>query len=220
MTMPHRQPVRTIVVAPPSPEVRTPLTIEAGECVLTFDDGPVLPASDAVLRALRAAGVPAVFFLVGFNAARLPALVARMVADGHTIGSHTDIHLHLADVSIEDQLAEVAAGFEAVAQAVGEPHVAPFFRFPYLAETPALVPLLARAGVTVWDADVDAADWRGITVPRLIERAIDGLRRQNGGILLALIDAIDAAGFRFVRVVGSPGWSVGQLRQVCVGAER
>jgi peptidoglycan-N-acetylglucosamine deacetylase len=87
--------------------------------------------------------------------------------------------------------------------------------------------------VSTWNADADAADWRGVTVAGMLERAVAGLQRRNGGVLLlhdvqpvtavalpALIAAVETAGFRFVRVVGSPGWTIERLRQVRIGTPR
>ena len=52
---------------------------------LTFDDGPRLPGTPAVLDALRSASVRATFFVVGENVADHPDLVRTIVADGHTV---------------------------------------------------------------------------------------------------------------------------------------
>ncbi len=54
---------------------------------LTFDDGPG-PSTAAVLDALAAAGARATFFVLGRQVERHPALVARMVAEGHQVASH------------------------------------------------------------------------------------------------------------------------------------
>ena len=64
-----------------------------GEVVLTFDDGPHPSMTPKVLDLLRRYRMPATFFLVG--AAIRPdtfLLVQRMVAEGHSLGSHTYNH--------------------------------------------------------------------------------------------------------------------------------
>src|SRR5262249_58126840 len=61
---------------------------------LTFDDGPNGACTAAVLDALRDAGAPATFFVLGENVRRggNGALLARMVREGHAIGVHSDSH--------------------------------------------------------------------------------------------------------------------------------
>ncbi|GAB5536746.1 MAG: polysaccharide deacetylase family sporulation protein PdaB [Rubricoccaceae bacterium] len=54
----------------------------------TFDDGPELGHTDAVLDALAEHGARATFFLLGERAAAHPGLVQRIVDEGHEIGNH------------------------------------------------------------------------------------------------------------------------------------
>ncbi len=64
-----------------------------GEVVLTFDDGPHPTITPKVLDQLAKRHLPATFFLVGHNIRRDTfRLVQRMVAEGHTLGSHTYNH--------------------------------------------------------------------------------------------------------------------------------
>src|SRR5438477_12264506 len=58
------------------------------EVVLTFDDGP-WPTTPAVLKALAAECVKAVFFPIGKHATYYPEILRQVAAAGHTIGSHT-----------------------------------------------------------------------------------------------------------------------------------
>ena len=68
---------------------------------LTFDDGPG-PDTDALLDAMRAAGVRATFFLLGRNLEEAPwcgdperarGIALRAAADGHVLGNHSWSHL-------------------------------------------------------------------------------------------------------------------------------
>lgn len=59
---------------------------------LTFDDGPTLGVTDQVLDALREHGVKASFFVLAKKAAAQPALVRRMLAEGHVVGLHGQDH--------------------------------------------------------------------------------------------------------------------------------
>ena len=68
------------------------LPLNAKELVLTFDDGPWPGTTSKVLDALKAECVRATFFLLGRNAAARPQLARRALAEGHTLGHHSDSH--------------------------------------------------------------------------------------------------------------------------------
>ena len=57
---------------------------------LTFDDGPDPVWTPHVLDALAATGARATFFPIAPSAGRHPALIARMLAEGHAIGLHCE----------------------------------------------------------------------------------------------------------------------------------
>lgn len=66
---------------------------QAGETVLTFDDGPHPTFTPRVLDALAERKMHATFFVVGRNISRdTYPLVQRMVAEGHILGSHSYSH--------------------------------------------------------------------------------------------------------------------------------
>src|ERR1044071_1555862 len=56
---------------------------------LTIDDGPSPNITPRILDALKSHHAHATFFVLGANAVRHPELLRRMVAEGHSIGSHT-----------------------------------------------------------------------------------------------------------------------------------
>ena len=92
-------------------EVRT----ERPTLALTFDDGPDPAYTPTVLRALRAAGVTATFFLIGRNAVRYPDLVLQMVEEGHEVANHTFDHLWLDSCDLDSVRHQIVAGEAAVA---------------------------------------------------------------------------------------------------------
>src|SRR5262249_25580891 len=63
------------------------------EVVLTFDDGPQVHTTHAILDALAAQCTKATFFSVGWMAAGLPEILRDVAKGGHTIGSHTWKHI-------------------------------------------------------------------------------------------------------------------------------
>jgi peptidoglycan/xylan/chitin deacetylase (PgdA/CDA1 family) len=57
---------------------------------LTFDDGPHPVHTPQVLDILKRHNAHATFFLIGERARQHPELIARIRAEGHEIGNHTD----------------------------------------------------------------------------------------------------------------------------------
>ncbi|MDP2183659.1 MAG: polysaccharide deacetylase family protein [Actinomycetota bacterium] len=75
---------------------------------LTFDDGPDERYTPQILDILAAHQVRATFFVVGEHCERNPALVRRIIAEGHEIANHSQTH---GDVSAMDA-ATLAREFE------------------------------------------------------------------------------------------------------------
>jgi peptidoglycan-N-acetylglucosamine deacetylase len=61
-------------------------------CVLTFDDGPHVERTPRLLDILAAHGAKAVFFVVGREAKKYPALIRRIAEEGHQLGNHSWTH--------------------------------------------------------------------------------------------------------------------------------
>lgn len=152
------------------------------EVVLTFDDGPAGKNTQRILEALDAKGIKATFFMVGEMARNNPSLARTVVAQGHTIGSHTYRHPNLAAMSHAQAVAEIARGERALREA-GIVDI-PFFRFPYLADTTALRQHLADRGVVVVDVDIDSKDYFKISPARVAARTMRQLRQRGSGVIL------------------------------------
>ena len=111
--------------------------LEDGEVVLTFDDGPMRRYTMPILDALDAQCTKATFFSVGRMAIADPATLKEVAKRGHTIGTHTWSHKKLKTVTRRRRRTRNRAWPSVPsAQALGRP-AAPFFRFPYLADTKA-----------------------------------------------------------------------------------
>ncbi len=91
----------TTTVAPAAPTTTTTMPAfvsKLGSVALTFDDGPSAKFTPQILDILRHYNVKATFFIVGSEAKERPALVRRIVAEGHEIGNHTWDHLALPNL--------------------------------------------------------------------------------------------------------------------------
>ena len=76
-----------------------PTGLASDHVLLTFDDGPHPEGTPAVLRELDRVGASAVFFVSGEQVERYPELVSEIVAAGHELGLHDDVHRARAAVA-------------------------------------------------------------------------------------------------------------------------
>lgn len=70
-----------------------PVTAEK-KIYLTFDDGPHHEATPFVLDQLKNYDAKATFFCIGKNVRKHPEIYQRIIAEGHSIGNHTNNHLN------------------------------------------------------------------------------------------------------------------------------
>jgi peptidoglycan/xylan/chitin deacetylase (PgdA/CDA1 family) len=182
--------------------------IRRGEVVLTFDDGPSLKTTRAILDILKKRCLAATFFPLGDRAAEHSDLVKRELAEGHAIGGHTWDHPDLADLPLSDATEEILHGFEPIKSAGVS---ARLFRFPKLSSSPELLAWLGGRGYSVVGADIDPWDWAVDPPADTLARIKEGLAEKGGGIILLhddqpntvqllpdLLDFLDSEGYRVV----------------------
>ena len=158
------------------------------EIALTFDDGPDPEVTPRVLDMLDEHGVKATFFCVGSLVARYPQLARDIVARGHAIENHSNVHRHhfslLGPRGFER---ESGAAQDTITGVTGR---APrFFRAPAGLRNPFLQPVLARHGLalTSWSRRGFDTVWRD--PQRVARRLTHGLA---GGDILLLHDGHSA----------------------------
>ena len=101
------------------PALRGPLAVEDRTSsgtgyALTFDDGPHVHGTPAILEILARERVSAAFFLVGEQVRRNPALAREIVAAGHGIGLHCDRHRNLLRLTPWQVRADIARAQETI----------------------------------------------------------------------------------------------------------
>ena len=157
------------------------------EVVLTFDDGPWLNHTPAVLKALADQCVRATFFPIGLHATYYPEILKQVAEAGHTIGSHTWSHQDLQKIvskkSVEDAKTEIEMGLSAVHMAVGGP-TAPFFRFPALQHPPEMVSYLGERNIAIFSADFDSFDFKIHKPEQVVKSVMDKLAKHGKGMIL------------------------------------
>jgi len=161
------------------------------EVALTFDDGPDPETTRRVLDILDRHCIKATFFMVGYYAAKHPDIVREVAARGHVIGTHTWLHpSSLRSYSQTQAQREIRRGFEAVEAALASApaedrlRLAPFFRFPGLNDSPALIRWLGERHIATFSCEFGADDWKPIGSAEVRRRAIRNIASVGRGILI------------------------------------
>lgn len=154
---------------------------------LTFDDGPHLLGTPAVLEVLSARGASATFFLVGEQVLRNPGLAAEIVAAGHTIGLHCHRHRNLLRLTPWQVREDIVRAQAAIEDATG---LSPgLYRPPYGILNATALRVARRAGrrTLLWTRW--GHDWRARATPESI--AAEVTEGVGEGSVLLLHDADD-----------------------------
>jgi peptidoglycan/xylan/chitin deacetylase (PgdA/CDA1 family) len=157
--------------------------LQPKEVVLTFDDGPLPNRTTAILAALEAQCTKATFFSVGKVAGGYPEILRDVAKAGHSVGCHTVNHKDLSKLKFDDAKDEIERCFSIVHRAVGGP-TAPFFRFPFLRDSPELLKYLAGRNIAVFSTDIDTFDFKGPKPDALVKHVMALLEKRGKGIIL------------------------------------
>ncbi len=205
----------------PSPYVITRHGGAERTVALTFDDGPDPEYTPKILDALRDAGVPGTFFIIGINGQMAPELLRREVDEGHEIGNHTFSHPNISTISPTQFQLELSATKHLLASAVGRHSL--LFRPPYAvdAEPETIeqvrpVELAAALGYLVVGMQIDPDDWKRPGVDEIVRRTVEQAERGEGNMILLhdsggdrtqtvqaiprIVEELHQRGFRFVGV--------------------
>lgn len=158
-----------------------------GLVAFTFDDGPRVGTTDKVIDALLAYDVPATFFVVGHRLSGdhnegARELLVRMQEEGFLVGNHTFSHVHLPGLDTKKMRWQIDHTTKVIEDLLGEP--IGLFRAPFGAFSKAASGHVAREGMTVVDWTIDSLDWRKPKPAKMRDAIIDGIVRENGGVVL------------------------------------
>jgi peptidoglycan/xylan/chitin deacetylase (PgdA/CDA1 family) len=156
------------------------------EVVLTFDDGPWVENTPAVLKALADECTTGIFFSIGKHATYYPEILKQVYAAGHTIGTHTWSHENLNNKKLTDDQRkdEIEKGISAVKWALGGVSPAPFFRFPALQHPPQMVTYLGTRNIAIFSCDLDSFDFKAKNAQQVIDVTFKKLDKLGKGIIL------------------------------------
>jgi cellulose synthase/poly-beta-1,6-N-acetylglucosamine synthase-like glycosyltransferase/peptidoglycan/xylan/chitin deacetylase (PgdA/CDA1 family) len=219
--------------------LRSPQPPAGRRIALTFDDGPDPTWTPRVAAVLRAARVPATFFMVGSQAARHPDLVRLVQRSGAEIGDHTFTHSSLSSGPLWQRRAQLDFTEAVLAGITGR--YPRFVRPPYSATSDAVTATderalaqLAGGRYIVALADYDSEDWRRPGVAKIVANASP--RHRRGGVIMfhdgggdraqtvaavrQLIPRLRARGYRFVPLRAMLGLSAAEAEPAVAGWQR
>ena len=146
------------------------------EVVLTFDDGPSSEVTPLILDALHRAGVRAVFFVLGEAAEMHPALLQRIVAEGHQVGIHGYLHRPFVQLSLRAIRTQVEKTQAAIGRACPDAAPTVWVRPPHGFKSLRLLWLARREGWRLAAWSVDSRDYRDTNPERVAETVLGNLR--------------------------------------------
>ncbi|NLU77855.1 polysaccharide deacetylase family protein [Micromonospora sp. HNM0581] len=168
---------------PPKPKLR-PLpkklptglvrTTGTAKVALTFDDGPDPAWTPKVLDRLKAAKVHATFCVVGSQVRKHPALLQRIVREGHQLCNHSWNHdMDLGRRPVPEIRADLVRTSREIRRAVPDAKV-PFYRQPGGRWTTEVVQVAKQLDMRSLHWTVDPQDWAkppAATIEKRVKRS-------------------------------------------------
>ncbi len=181
----------------------------AATIYLTFDDGPNPEWTPQILDLLSQYGARATFFVTGWAAAAYPALIERIVSEGHTLGNHSWGHENLTTLTSE----ELQRNLRRTQAVLGE-HATACMRPPYFASNDDVRRGAAALGLRLVFGTLEPQDWTRPGADVIAERIVasayagsiivlhdgGGERSQTVAGLALAMDLLSSQGYRFEAV--------------------
>lgn len=178
---------------------------------LTFDAGYEIDLTAGILDVLKKHEVPSAFFLVGNYIRDNPALINRMVAEGHIVANHTMTHPNMSKISDKEAFAKELHMVEAIYKQVTNQDMPKYYRPPQGIYSESNLKHAQELGYKTIFWSCAYKDWEENNQPskkeafdKLIPRAHPGAvillhntSKTNGMVLDELLTKYKAMGYRF-----------------------
>lgn len=164
---------------------------------------------DTILEALKRQNVKITFFIVGEWADKNPEAVKKIYEAGHEIGSHSDTHPHVNNLSYEKNQKQIEDSVKKIQKITGGE--VKLYRAPYGEYNNTVIEAAEKMGYYCIQWNRDTLDYEGLTGEQMWKRIENKL--QNGDIILshngtkhtaesieALIKKIKEKGFEIVKI--------------------
>jgi len=164
---------------------------------------------DIILETLKNNDVHITFFMVGNWVDKYPESVKKIYEAGHEIGSHSNTHPHVNNLSAEKNLEEINLSANKISKITGQE--INLYRAPYGEYNDTVIQTAQESGYYTIQWNLDTLDYDGLTGDEMWNRIKDKLN--NGSIILShngtkhtadsldmLIKNIKGQGFELVTV--------------------
>ena len=158
---------------------------------LTFDDGPTPRITKFVLDELKKHNAKATFFCIGKNIENHPEIFNKIIADGHSIGNHTQNHLNGWKTNTTSYLENIDICENVISNEVEKSQYSKLYRPPYGKIKPSQANKLIKKGYKIIMWDVLSADFdTKISKEECLENV---LRNTKKGSIIVFHDSIKAS---------------------------
>lgn len=167
------------------------------QVALTFDDVPDPRFTPQVLDILKKYKVKATFFIVGKRAEKHPALVKRMVREGHIIGNHSYSHPEFSKLTMNDFRKQILHTGDIIRNLTG--YTPKMIRPPYGDINEKQLQWAQKQQYSIVNWNVDSLDWKGLSKDKVKQNILSAvkpgsiiLQHAGGGVGSNLQGTIDA----------------------------
>lgn len=136
---------------------------------------------DSILETLEKNQVKITFFIVGEWADKYPEAVKKIYEAGHEIGSHSNTHPHVNNISEEKNLEEIQLSVNKIEKITGEK--TKLYRTPYGEYNDKVIKVAQEKGYYPIQWNLDTLDYKDLTGEEMWNRIKDKL--SNGSIILS-----------------------------------
>lgn len=156
---------------------------------LSFDDGPIERMTPWILDLLAEHKAKATFFVVGGNVVKNPALIRRILDEGHAIGNHTFNHVNGWKTSTKEYLENIQQCASALKPFLPA-NYPQLFRPPYGKMTPFQVSAVRKAGYEIVMWDILSKDYDASIPPELCRDLV--IQYAEKGSIIVMHDNLKA----------------------------
>ena len=186
-------------------------------CSISFDAAWGNEQTNTLLDILDEYEVKSTFFLVKQWVDKYPDDVKEIAARGHDVGNHSSTHPHMAQLSAEQQVAEITDCNAAIEELTGS--CPTLFRAPYGEYDNKLVENLRAEDMYCVQWNIDSLDWKDPTPDEMVERIKNKL--VPGSVILMHNGATNTpeALPRIIEAIQSEGYSIVPLSELIPAGE-
>ena len=164
---------------------------------------------NSILETLEKNNVHITFFIVGEWAEKYPEAVKKIHEAGHEIGTHSDTHPHVNQLSLEENIKEIENGANIIEKIIG--NKINLYRTPYGEYNNTVIQSAKQKEYFTIQWNIDTLDYEGLTGEQMWKR-IEG-KLEKGSIILShngtkhtadsldmLIKNIQSKGYQIVKI--------------------